>query len=73
MVENGIARARAFDLAAVTKLWLDLFEEVAEGHDAWLVARGAWPRRYLRHLRNMSAQKARAREFRALERREKRG
>jgi hypothetical protein len=72
MVENGKARARDFDLAAVTKLWLDLFEESAEGYPAWRASRGAWPTRYVRHVRALSAQKARARAFRARERREKR-
>lgn len=72
MVENGVRRGREFDLDAVTRLWLDLFDEVAGEFPKWKTSRAAWPVRYARHLRDMSAQKSRAREFRAMERREKR-
>ena len=72
MVDNGLARGRAFDVAAVEQRWLDLFEQAAQAYEPWLASRGAWPVRYARHLRRMSAQKARARRFRRREREDKR-
>lgn len=70
MVENGRARARDYDVPAVSARWLDLLSEEAAAAAAWRLARPPWPVRYATHLWDMSRQKLMAKAFRRRERRE---